>query len=155
VTEKAKDHAGRVKLEFRLETDEDGWPPADWEMVWAIRRGDGRFELDNIPFFAMDVAAGDVVGALADGDRLIFDRVLAEGGHSTIRVIMFELDEKDAVRQSLAQMGCETEGSHLPSLFAVDIPPGSDYRQVVTFLDTKAAEDVLEYQESAIRHTAA
>ena len=144
--------SGRVKVEFRLLRDEEGWPPADWEMLWAIPRGGGQFELDNIPFFAKGVASGDLIAVVTQGERLIFDRLLSEGGHSTIRIIMYELSLKDSIREMLRGLGCETEGSHLPSLFAVDVPPSADYQLVVSLLDEKARADILEYEESALRH---
>lgn len=42
----------RVKILFELEQDEDGYPPASTETLWASRAGDGLFKIDNIPFFA-------------------------------------------------------------------------------------------------------
>ena len=40
---------GQAKLLFRLEKDEDGYPPEDVESLWGLLRSDG-IELDNIPF---------------------------------------------------------------------------------------------------------
>ena len=141
----------RVKIAFRLVRDEDDYPPADWEYLWAIPRAE-YFELDNIPFFAKGVAAGDLVAAQHNNDQLVFDRVIQPGGHSTIRVIMFDLDQKAAVRNELAQLGCETEGSHLPKLFAVDVPPEVVYTEIVNLLASKARKDILDYEEAAIGH---
>lgn len=142
----------RVKIAFRLTRDADDYPPADWEHLWAIPRGVDQFELDNIPFFAKGVASGDLVAAHHDDDQLIFDRVLQPGGHSTVRVIMFEADQKAAVRDELAQLGCETEGSHLPNLFAVDVPPVVVYSDVIDRLTQKVDAGILDYEEAAIRH---
>jgi len=143
----------RVKIAFHLIRDAEDYPPADWEHLWAIRRGEDHFELDNIPFFAKEVAAGDLVAAQRDDeDQLIFERVIQSGGHSTVRVIMFDPDQKAAVRRELEKLGCETEGSHLPNLFAVDVPPEVAYTDVMSFLKNEASKDVLDYEEAAIRH---
>ena len=143
--------AGRIKIALRLE-QEDGWPPVAWELLWAIARVGDTAQVDNIPFFAKGLASGDLVAFSRDADQLTFAGVLVPGGHSTIRVIMYELEQKAATRETLHRLGCETEGSHLPSLFAVDVPPNVSYERVVEFLDERASADVLEYEEGAIRH---
>ncbi len=141
-----------MKISFPLVRDQDDYPPADWEHLWAISRGIDQYELDNIPFFAKGVSAGDIVSARRDDDQLIFDRVLRHGGHSTVRIIMLKLDEKEGVRNELAVLGCESEGSHLPNLFAVDVPPNVNYAQVASFLAEKAEKNILDYEEAAIQH---
>jgi hypothetical protein len=45
-----------VKVLFQLEQDEDGYPPASVESLWALPKGEGLFQVDNIPFFATGVA---------------------------------------------------------------------------------------------------
>jgi hypothetical protein len=145
------DDSTRIKIALRLEQD-DGWPPVGWELLWAIPRVGDTAEIDNIPFFAKGLAAGDLVAFSRDADQLTFAGVLVPGGHSTIRVIMYELEQKEATREALQQLGCETEGSHLPSLFAIDVPPDVSYARVIELLDERAAAEVLEYEEAAIRH---
>jgi len=142
----------RIKITFRLEQDEEGWPPVSSELMWAIPRTGDTAELDNIPFFAKGVAAGDIVAFSRDEGQLTFAGVLVPGGHSTIRVIMYQLDQKVATRDALQQLGCETEGSHLPSLFAVDVPAAASYRRVLEFLNERSSADVLEYEEGVVRH---
>jgi hypothetical protein len=53
-------------MAFRLIRDADDCPSADWEHLWAIPRGGDLFELDNVPFFAKEVAAGDLVEWVSD-----------------------------------------------------------------------------------------
>lgn len=143
----------RVKITFPLTRGSDDYPPADWEHLWAIPRGVDQYELDNIPFFAAGVSAGDLVAAHQDGDdQLIFDKVLQPGGHSTVRVVMFNTEEKEKIRSELAKLGCESEGSHLPKLFAVDVPAAVSYAKVISFLAEKADENVLDYEEASIQH---
>lgn len=95
----------RVKVALPLTRASDDYPPADWEHLWAIPRGTDRYELDNIPFFATGVSAGDLVAVRqGDDDRLIFDKVVQYGGHSTVRVVMFDIDQKEKVRGELAEL---------------------------------------------------
>jgi Domain of unknown function (DUF4265) len=142
----------RVKIAFRLKRDADDYPPADWEHLWAIPCGDDTYELDNIPFFATGVSSADVVTVHRNGDQLVFDRVARLGGHSTIRIVMYDNTETEVIRGWLAKLGCQTEGSHLPGLFAVDVPSAIDYSGVREYLKLKASEGVLDYEESAIQH---
>lgn len=44
VTSISGDH---VKVHFRMDVDEDGWPPASVESLWAVDLGDGTVRLDN------------------------------------------------------------------------------------------------------------
>ena len=147
-----RDYPGRCKIAFRLTPDEDGYPPADWESLWAITRSDGCYEIDNIPFFARGVASGDLVSAHESLGQLVFEQVLQSGGHSTLRVIMTDLARKDEIRSRLLILGCESEGSHLPSLFSVDVPPDADYAAVSSLLAQEEDQGVLEYEEAALRH---
>ena len=142
----------RVKIAFSLTRDSDGYPPADWEHLWAIRRGENEYELDNVPFFAKGVSSGDLVSVTSDQDQLKFGMVLKYGGHSTLRVIVFDSSQKESIRSDLAKLGCETEGSHLPDLFAVDVPPNVELASVIGYLVNKAEEDTLDYEESAVRY---
>jgi hypothetical protein len=142
----------RVKILFHLERDSDDYPPVDWEHVWAFDCGNGEFEIDNIPFFAKDISVGDIVSAHIKNTDLIFEEMIKKSENSTIRVIMLKIAYKDVIRQKLSDLGCETEASHLPSLFSVDIPKEIPYKPVADFLDNESNNGILEYQESALRH---
>ena len=138
------------KVMFRLEQDEDGYPPADWEHVWAKHLGDNRYQIDNIPFFVRGVSFGDVVTIECDNEELHYKEIVETSGHGTIRVILF--DEKDVVplRDVLSHMGCYSELSHIPTLIAVDVPPEVRYEDVVSFLMKGEEEGRWEYEESVV-----
>ncbi|MFI5808801.1 DUF4265 domain-containing protein [Streptomyces sp. NPDC051561] len=55
-----------VKVHFRMEVDEDGWPPASVESLWAVDLGDGTVRLDNTPWFVRGVASDDIVRVEVD-----------------------------------------------------------------------------------------
>ncbi|PRZ05706.1 uncharacterized protein DUF4265 [Isoptericola sp. CG 20/1183] len=77
-----------AKVRFRLDRSEDGWPPADSEGLWAEPLGNGRYRLDNTPWFVRGSSADDVVSAVADEDGVLwFSQTLEFGGRQTIRVI--------------------------------------------------------------------
>ena len=95
----------RRKINFRLVKDNDGYPPFDWEGLWAQPETDGRWRLDNIPFFAYNISNRDVVAAHERNGELVFDRVLDRGGHSTLRIIFEDLDTVDGGMACVEQFG--------------------------------------------------
>jgi Domain of unknown function (DUF4265) len=115
--------ADRVKVLFRLEKDEDGYPPVEVESLWGLRRGEG-IELDNIPFFAKGVAVGDIVKTTRGSDgALEFESVVRRGGHSTYRILLIEKQPDDPRRtmEELITKGLSVEED--AGLLAVDVPP--------------------------------
>jgi len=147
-----------VKVGFKLERDEDDYPPADWEWMWASRITNSTFKIDNIPFFAKLIACGDIVAAEQTAAGLIFRELVQPSGHSTVRVIIYREKRSDEqlralveeIRQSLRAMGCSTELSHIPSLITVDIPPEVNYQSVAVFLSEKERQGLLGYEEACL-----
>jgi hypothetical protein len=55
---------GRVEVWVKIQKDADGYPKSqDWEDLWAWSLPSGNLQIDNIPFFANDVALGDIITA--------------------------------------------------------------------------------------------
>src|ERR1700761_9110852 len=84
---------GLVPVRFGRVPDEDGrapqdgWPPpVESEGLWATPMGDGRYRLENTPWFATNSSCGDLVLAVEHGgDRWVTHK--AEwSGHLTVRV---------------------------------------------------------------------
>ena len=48
------------KIGFRLERDEDGYPPPGSEWLWAYP-SEGMWVIDNIPWYSREVSLGDAV----------------------------------------------------------------------------------------------
>jgi hypothetical protein len=135
-----------VKVAFRLEVDEDGYPPVSTETLWAQREGDG-FRLDNTPFFVHGVALGDIVHATPVEGMLGYQHVLKRSGHGTVRVIMFEGGDVEKTREEFRKLGCPSELSSISTLFAVDIPPMDDYSAVRNFLEQGLEKGRFDYEE--------
>lgn len=113
----------RVKISVALEKDEDDYPPADFESLWATSLGEGLYRVENIPFFAEGIALGDVISARPEQDLLRFQGVVQPSGHRTLRVMVYDKQEVPAVREMLKRQGCDVEQSHIPGLISVDVPP--------------------------------
>jgi hypothetical protein len=139
-----------VKLLFDLEQDEEGYPPASAETLWGIKAGEGLFKIDNIPFFALGVAVNDIVSAEPEEGVFRYKEVVHPSGHSTIRVIVYDPLAVPAARELFHQLGCSTEQSHLPRLFAIDVPPSVSLEMVRQVLDAGKQEEQWGYEEACL-----
>lgn len=141
-------HAGMTKVHFRLEPDEDGFPPANVESLWASPSGNGTFRLENVPFFVVGVAYGDVVRARDVDGSLWFDgEVVNESGHGTIRVMLQDRSKEDSIKEFVRNCGCTMEQSHIPGYFAIDVPPSARAKELVEFLAAAEEAETLGYDE--------
>jgi hypothetical protein len=143
-------HPDWTKVVFKLEQDDEGYPPAASESVWAKQIGDNRYRIENIPFFARNVSFGDVVETTDDHGRLMVTRRVDQSNHSTIRVMLKRVDDVSSLRQVLRETGCDSELSHLPRLIAVDIPPRVELEKVRGILNRGVSEGLWDYEESAL-----
>ena len=140
----------QVKVLFDLEQDEDGYPPASAETLWAIQVGEGLFKIDNIPFFALGVALNDVVSAEPEEGVFRFKDVVHDAGHSTLRVVVYDPSDVPAARKLFHDMGCSTEQSHLPKLFAIDVPPSVSLEEVRRVLSAGQEQERWVYEEACL-----
>jgi hypothetical protein len=141
-----------VKIRFFFpEDDRDGGIIS--EGMWAFSLGDGRYRLDNIPFFIYDVSIDDIVSAEEVDGILTFRQVLSSGGHSTYRVFYRDraiaspaaLDERLAAVRTL---GASTEGAK--RVTAIDVPPDADLDAIYRLLDAGEAEDFWTLDEGHV-----
>lgn len=125
-----------AKIRFRLNRDEDGWPPAELEGVWAEPLGDDRYRVDNTPWFIRGTSAEDVVRALPDDDGVLwFSETLVQGGHQTIRIIPRDdgplNGDRQAVLDAFAPLNISGEGlSDRLRIVALDVGPDADLAAV-------------------------
>jgi hypothetical protein len=135
------------KVHFRLERDEDGFPPADVESLWARRIDSTHYRLDNVPFFARGVACEDVVEVRDVDGTLWFLRVTEEGGHGTIRVFIYDEPRLERIKDSVRGFGCDVEQSHIPGYFSVDVAPNSKKQELLAFLRKEEEAEAIGYEE--------
>jgi hypothetical protein len=143
-----------AKVQFRLQTDDDDYPPASAESVWATPTvGGDEFVIDSIPFFTRDATVGDRIQASIDSDGILwFDSVVERAGHSLLRVVFFDLSVGDSVAATLRQLGCSFEWFCRRNLLAVDVPAQASLDEVQRYLTSAAERGVIDYQEALLRH---
>lgn len=144
-----------VHLTLRLVQDEDGYPPYQFENVWAIPQQDGTYEVASIPYFSYDAALGDVVTAAEDPseDGLFFTGLVRESGNSVIRVSVRDAQEHIRLAEKLHTMGCEFES--LGSLLAVNIPAATPYAPIFEVLLEGQEDARWGFEEAVLCHTIA
>lgn len=99
-----------------------GYPPEEWESMWAKQISDSVFELDNIPFFALNVSLHDKIVAELINGQFIFENVLECSHNSTFRLFAKEIIEIESICGKLIEIGCEMEKSGIAGLISVNVP---------------------------------
>ena len=140
-----------VKVLFKLEREDEDYPPVDYERLWARPLEDGSFELDNIPFFVRGISVGDVVAARPGEGEFVFSELVLESGNSTLRVIVFDEAHVEKVRRQLQELGCATE-LNVSKMLGVDVPPQVDLQAVRTWLMEMQSAGALEFEDACLRH---
>jgi hypothetical protein len=133
-----------------LEQDEDGYPPTTEESLWVRPLGEGLFQVDNIPFFAWDIALEDVVAADPEESVWRFRQIVRRSGHATLRLIIYDVAEVPAVIERFTRMGCLGERSHIPGLVALDVPPSTPWAEVKRLLVEGEANELWGYEEACL-----
>jgi hypothetical protein len=140
-----------VRVRVQLEQD-DGWPPAESEGLWAQERAGGAYLLANTPFFAFGLSNGDLVRGAPDDDGVIwFIQRVQRGGSLTVRIIT--TDPADPLEDIVAEFephGVSGESMERPRLLALDLPPGSDLASAKARLAAGVASGRWHVEESDI-----
>jgi hypothetical protein len=140
-----------VRVRVRLEQD-DGWPPAESEGLWAQERSRGTYLLANTPFFAFGLSHGDLVRGATDEDGVIwFIRRVQRGGSLTVRIITTNpADPLEDVVAEFEPHGVSGESMERPRLLALDLPPGSDLASTKALLAAGVESGRWHVEESDI-----
>lgn len=139
-----------------LPLPDDAWHGQATETLWAVQSGEGVYRLRNVPFYATDLSFDDAVSARSSGDRLVFQDVVARGGHSTYRTFLSDGVEPESTRfaaawQPLQLEGCSYERA-TARLFAVDVAPHADIHKVYALLEEGVRQGVWDFEEGHCGH---
>src|SRR5437763_1464201 len=132
-----------AKINFKLEKDEDGFPPVETESLWANRSPQG-YIIDNIPFFTKDAINGDLVSVQTHKDgSLWFDKCVHKSGNSLIRLIFFDEISFEEVMDKIKEMGCGTEFLTAYRMMSIDIPSSVNYSDVLDYIKMKEKDGIM------------
>jgi|HubBroStandDraft_6_1064221.scaffolds.fasta_scaffold670914_2 hypothetical protein len=150
------------RVSFDLLQDDQGYPPANSETMWALPLGGSQFCLDNIPFFVCGVSFFDIIEARQDANgHFKYVGLLQAGGHSTLRVILCDqpadprsLQERaQELCNKVRQIGCSSEISHIAGLISVDVPPDVALAEVRSILNLGQNQRLWDYEEATLAHS--
>ncbi|WP_330320460.1 DUF4265 domain-containing protein [Streptomyces clavifer] len=152
MTDISDDH---VKVHFRMEVDEDGWPPASIESLWAVKLGNGTVRLDNTPWFVRGVASGDIIRVELEDDGVLYAReTIQPSQNCTIRLIVLKDEGSAAARQTVLEtfhrLGTTGEGIERFRMVALDVPPEADLPKIRKLLEHGAAKEWWHWEEGCV-----
>jgi hypothetical protein len=121
------------------------------ESVWATKEGE-YYKINNIPFFATNIALNDILSVEEDHGALYFVKLIEPSGHNAIQMIIFDENEVMKIGKELEQFGCTWESSHIKTLIAIDIPKEISYTGVKQCLDKGEKDGRWSYKEACPAH---
>lgn len=116
------------------------------EQLWVKRVADHRFLMRSLPFFTYGIALGDEVETDAS---LTIIRVARHSGHGLLRVTV----ERETAEQFHAEFHPFLNAESLVhewrglGYVSVDIPPQRDLSRLTDWLDSRAANGSLRYED--------
>ncbi|WP_201771811.1 DUF4265 domain-containing protein [Kutzneria albida] len=148
--------ANHVRVRFLLQPSQDGWPPVDNEGLWGIPLTEGELvQVDNIPWFARNVAVGDIVRVSTSNNGTLWAmEKVSWSGACTIRVIPFPdgplAGSRQAVLDVFSPLGVDGEGIEQFGMVALSVPPNVNLHEVKRLLHRGESEGWWEYEEGCI-----
>lgn len=134
-----------IHTQIHLDEDSPRWR---WEQIWTRQVDANHFEVCCIPFFAYDLALGDVVETEPDdGWQYLIQRVVRRSGHYTFRVWFQSATSQEEVPQALAALGALMEERWPGSkLLAIDAATDDLAQEVADLLWIRMQSGELEYE---------
>lgn len=143
-----------VKIGFQLEIEEDGFPPVSVETLNGRLISETTVELDNTPFFAEGVAAGDILrfNKIRDSEILEYEHVVQASGNKSISIILIDEECKENIYQKLKGFGCYCEYGDFTdfAMIAACVGADCDYSLIAEFLDQQEGSGKLSYAELCV-----
>jgi hypothetical protein len=138
-----------------MDVDEDGWPPASVESLWAVDLGDGAVRLDNTPWFVRGVASGDVIQVEFDSEGVRWAGETVQASENcTIRLIVLKDGGSAAALRSVLEifhrLGTTGEGIGQYRMVALDIPPVADLQRIRKLLEHGEAKEWWHWEEGCV-----
>ncbi len=119
------------------------------ETIWCERKGNG-YEVNNIPFYASNVALGDLIEVKEiDGD-IWFEKLLKPSGNSVIQLVIYDHRSQAEVGKLFEQYGCDWEGSDRSDLISINVPYNVPYNVIKEILIDGENREIWDYREACL-----
>jgi len=144
-----------VKIRFKLQHDEEGWPPVGSEGLWGEPLGDDQYRVDNTPWFVLNLAADDIVVAHPDGNGVLWaGEKVVWSGRMVVRVIPWPhgplMGDCRAVLDAFAPLGVSGEWIEQYGMVALDIPVNAEIDAVKRLLRAGQEDGRWDYEEGCV-----
>ena len=120
------------------------------ESIWTEKMENGYYRIDNVPFYAPNLAYNDMIAIEEDKGVFYFADLIERSGHSTVQIIFFNEIEVEYILSNIEKLGCAWEGMKNQAYYPIDIPPNINYLSIKQFLDEQSEKDILDYKESCL-----
>ena len=118
------------KIIFKIDADEDDWPPVASEGIWCEQKDD-LYTICNAPFFVKGIAYGDTVRIRGVGDNeFAIEEVVEKSGNSTVWLYFGNKEVNKNLIEDLGHLGCGYEGGAVEGYFSVNVPKGVSMDEV-------------------------
>jgi hypothetical protein len=138
-----------TKIDFNLEID-DGYPPISVERLNAKECDSGRYQILNSPFFAREVAYGDLVTAnLTPEGRLLFGTCVKTSSFKALSIIVLSEAMDSELMDLFRGHNCVIEYGEFGALrmLAVGVPKTANYNGIRSKLEAFESAGEISYAE--------
>jgi len=124
------------------------------ETMWAelVDTEKGLYKLDSIPFYAEEIASGDIFLAEFDTTQkmLKFKEIVEYSGNSTVQVAVFDKNiPTNEIRDIFIALGCITEKMR-EGYFVLDVPAYLNYKPIREKLLALQEAGLLDFAEPCL-----
>lgn len=141
------------KILFRLERNNDGFPPISVESLNADALGDGLFRIKNTPYFTKNVSYDDIVRAseYAAPDQFQFELVTEPSDFTSISIIILDESMDTILMDTFRGHDCVIEYGEFGAyrVVAVAIPGEADYDFLRNELQSFENKGLISFAELA------
>lgn len=124
------------------------------ETMWAeiMDEDAGIYVLNSIPFYAPDLACGDVISAIYNDQKkmLTYKETISFSGNSTVQVVILDKSAvTNDIREVFQGLGCVTE-KFKEGYFVIDVPVDLKYSPIRAKLQELSKIGVIDYAEPCL-----
>lgn len=152
MTERVDSGEKRFRVAFDLPPEDSSWAPFKTERLWAAKtQVKLHLRVQNTPFYVRGISYGDIILVRPDNERreIVFDKLVEESGHSTVRLLFKEPEGRLQAERLLTEFECPWEIG-AKDYVAADVAPTVDYSILRPRLIQLKGEGLIGLQEGSI-----
>jgi hypothetical protein len=128
-------------IQVRLAPEDQNGSEIAYEQLYCKQLGNNRFQVCCVPFFLYDIAYGDIVELLPDGQA----RVIVQSGRRVVRIYFIDSTWFKPIMEKLLALNCRIE-PYSDKFYAVDCPDILVATHVANILDEHESPETYEYE---------